>query len=576
MRKSKFTKVLAVLLCLTMVLGAFAGCAPKGDDGDTVVLTALFEQNEGWVKNFSPFSPSFYQCLQGFAFEPLVIFDSYNNGEETMWLAEDIVSEPDNKTLTIKLRDGVKWSDGEKFDADDVVFTFEYSKKFEELDTKGFWKEDGPSEIASVTKVDDLTVKIEMVQANRFHRNTVFLQTWMVPEHVWSKIDNPRQYIYETDKVVATGAFTELKSFAPEMLHFAKNPHYWNAENLAVDEIKVPQFNSNDAALGLLATGNIDWAHIMIPNIEETYVSKAEGNDYWYGMNDGVRISMNYASEDPVLLEVFNNVAFKQAASMAVDRTYIIDAAAYGYLVDTVPTNTGLPGAVRGYVNDEAEKVMAKYTKFDVEGAKAILAEAGFVDKDGDGFVETPKGDSFELTIVSPAGWSDWNDGAQIAAEGMQAAGINVTSVPTDLGMVTEKWASGDWTMLYGGYGLASDPYSFYWNSIANEATALTNSWWSVCQTNYINEEINAVIAKLPTAKTDADVKAITDEVELYFAENMINIPVLYNGNWVLYNNSRFSGWATEANPFCNPAICQHDSKLLQLMALKPVPAEAK
>ena len=87
---------------------------------------------------------------------------------------------------------------------------------------------------------------------------------------------------------------------------------------------------------------------------------------------------------------------------------------------------------------------------------------------------------------------------------------------------------------------------------------------------NYANDQMTALIASMPTAK-DADLKSITAKIEQHFATNMINVPLFYNGNWFVYNTSRFTGWATEGNVVCNPANVQHDSKLLQLMLLKPV-----
>ncbi len=280
---------------------------------------------------------------------------------------------------------------------------------------------------------------------------------------------------------------------------------------------------------------------------------------------------MNYMSEDAGLLEAFNSVEFKQAVSMTVDRQGIIDSAVYGYLSDTTPPNSGLPPGLLGYENEEATAAMEPYLEYDVEGAKQILADAGFVDIDGDGYVETPSGLPIEIEIVSPAGWTDWNDGAAISAEGMRAAGINATAQAKDLSLVTQHWANGDWSMLYTANGSSSDIYRFYWDTIANEATALTDTWWTVCQTNYVNDEINALIQQLPTATTDEEVKTITDQVELHFAENMINIPVLYNGNWFVYNDSRFTGWSTEENMTGQPALCINDSKVLQLLKLEAV-----
>ncbi len=354
------------------------------------------------------------------------------------------------------------------------------------------------------------------------------------------------------------------------MIVFTRNENYWMGDDLSVDELRAPQFNSNDAALTLLQTGSVDWAHIYIPNIEETYIQGDESKKYWYGANDGVRISMNYMTPNEGNLEAFNNVDFKRAISMAIDRQRIIDSAAYGYLDSTVPPNTGLPPQLMQYADADAEATTAQYTTFDMDAAKALLEEAGFVDTDGDGFVETPSGKPIEFEILSPAGWTDWNDGAAISAESMRSIGVNATAQAKDLSLITQHWANGDFDMLYTANGQASDIYRFYFDTIGDQSRVKTDTWWSICQTNYVSDEMTAIIEQIPTASSDEEVLAFTSQVEQHFADNMVNIPLFYNGNWFVYSDARFTGWST-SNETGYPALTMHDSKILRLLELEPV-----
>lgn len=594
-RRETMKKIIALLLVLVLVMSMFAGCggtdnnagtnnagntggteatdsgteteaAAPEEKKDPTILTALMDGNDGWIRNFNPHGGDVYQVVNGFMHEHLVLFDTMNNNKEHMWLAEDIISEPDHKTLTVKVRKGVKWSDGEDFNAEDVAFSFTYSKNNPTIDRTGDWGENGKLE--SVEIVDDYTVKIVMREANRFHRSDVFLQKMMIPEHIWSKIEDPATHIYENP--VVTGPFSEIISFSPEMMVFGRNPNYWKADELKVDQLRVPQFNGNDGALSLLQSGQVDWAHIFIPNAEETYVQGDANRKFWYGMNDGVRIAFNYMSPNEDNLKAFNTPDFKKALSMAVDRTGIIDSAVFGYLDRTVPPVTGLPSALLGFRDEEAQKIHAKYTTYDLDAAKALLTEAGFVDVDGDGFVENPDGTTIEFDILSPAGWSDWNDGAAIAAEGFQKIGVNASAKAVDLGIIIESWESGNHDALYTAYGASSNIWKFYFDSIGDASRVKTTTWWSTTQTNYINEEINEMIAKMPQA-SDEELLEMTSYIEYFFADNMINIPVLYNGNWFVYNTSRFEGWSTADNPYCQPALSIHDMKVYHLLNLTPV-----
>ncbi len=567
-------KLFIAFISSAIMLAMLSGCAPKsttedggGSDSEARILTVIPEHVNEWTRNFNVYSPGIHQFIQGFIYEPLVIYDGTEANNEIMWLAEDVVSHEDNMTHTITLRQGVTWSDGEAFNADDVVFTYNYSKNNPAIDTLGYWSGETPK-LKSVTKVDDYTVEIVTTMENKFSRLDIFNEVYMVPEHIFSAIDSPATHVLTES--VGTGPMTEVLEFTPEMVVMGRNQTYWNGETLEVDEMHWPQANGNEAALALLQTGSVDWSYMMIADIENNYVKGDPNRKYWYGMNDAVRISFNYMTSDEDNLKAFNDPEFKKAVSLAVDRVGIIDSAIFGYLDTTVPPVTGLPPELRSYVSAEAEAITAEYAQFDLEKAKETLAAAGYVDVDGDGFVENPDGTSIEFEIISPAGWTDWNDGVVIAVEGMRSIGINANAKAVDLGIYLEAWSTGAWDVMYGGYGLSGNIWKFYFDTIGDSSRILTESWWSTNMNNYNNPELSAMIDEMPQV-SDERLNEIVNEIEVYMAENVINIPVLYNGKWHVYNDSRFVGWPTEDNYYANPGMVDHDAKLLVLLGLRAV-----
>ena len=75
--------------------------------------------------------------------------------------------------------------------------------------------------------------------------------------------------------------------------------------------------------------------------------------------------------ENADTLKAFNDVNFRRAVSLCVDRKGINDSAVYGYLSKDVPPVTGLPPALIGYADKAAQAELAKYTKFDVMQLKS-------------------------------------------------------------------------------------------------------------------------------------------------------------------------------------------------------------
>ena len=176
-----------------------------------------------WVTiphNFNPLNPggtgSSAAGTGSALYEPLM-YDNIYSGQFTPVLATSYVWTDSARTLTLTTRSGVEWSDGEPFSAADVAFTFNYIHTHNQVDTSGIWA-DG---LASVKATGPNTVVFRFQKPNSVALPFVVGQL-IVPQHIWSSIDNPATYA--NDKPVGTGPFL-LQSYGRTKIVYKKNPN---------------------------------------------------------------------------------------------------------------------------------------------------------------------------------------------------------------------------------------------------------------------------------------------------------------------------------------------------------------
>ena len=563
----KLHGIVSVLLITasTMVLSA-GGRSEEQErlEGDPVRITVLGEFSTGWTRNFNPYVNARHATM-GFGYEYLVVFNEMDNMKVIPWLAEDVSMADDLQTVTVKLRQGVRWSDGEDFDADDVLFTYkDYPQAHPEIDRGGLWGENG--RLQSMSRIDDYTVEMVLREKNAFALSSLFNESTIIPKHIWETIDDPAGAVVEN--LVATGPFTEVVQFGPQLFIMGRNPYYWKADELNIDQMVWPQFNSNESAYDALKSGKIDWAFIFVPDIENVYVDGNPNNKYWFPSNDGVRITLNFKSKNANNRKAFNSIHFRRAFSLAMDRQSMMEIGAYGYVQGDNPA-TGLPPLFWGWRSDEADALWSEYYRYDLDAARAQLAEGGFVDVDGDGFVENPDGTPIEFNIQVPSGWTDWVNNDQIAVEGLRKIGINAGVSTPEVSSYTAAWQPGDFDAMFSGNGLAPSIWQFYDHTMHSRYHD-TPRWWASNLTRYENSRLDSLIDEMKLTNDGNRQREIANEIELLYASEIVHIPLYYNGLWHLYNTARFEGWATSDDPFISPSIPSHDNKLVQLLRLRP------
>ena len=519
-------------------------------------LKILSEQTTAWTNNFNPWLGGLSSAE--FAYEPLYVFNLLDDTEEYPWLATDYQLSEDLKTLTVTIRDGVKWSDGQAFSAQDVKFTFDYIMQHPAIDVTGL-----NSSIESVALVSNTQIKVQLKQQNAFSHYEI-LSTKIIPEHIWSTVESPSQEVVK--KPVGTGPFTEITRFTPQVYIQCRNENYWNKE-LSLNCLEFPQFSSSDAALEMMAKGESDWNGVFVPDIDRLFVKAAKGNKYWFPSGDGVRITMNFETKNAGAKKAFNDVNFRKAFNLAMDRVAMKELGTYGY-VELGNSATNLPSSLASWRNADADKIWSEYDQFDMAKAKKILFDAGYKDVRGNKYLENPDGSELEFLMQVPSGWSAMVNNAMIAIDGLRAIGINANLITPEVQAYSQNWRGGNFDANFGAGSMASSGWKFY-DYTMHSRFAKSGQWWSSAMTNYQNAEIDALISELSAITEPAKQRELGAKIELHFAENVIQVPLYYNAIWYSYNDTRFTGFFSAENPVAHPAPFE-SNKLLHVMHIKP------
>ncbi|HLS13755.1 MAG TPA: ABC transporter substrate-binding protein [Beutenbergiaceae bacterium] len=523
---------------------------PGADGADLPPLTVHASSATTWQANFNPFSANALSGTEGFLFEPLHLSTPMQPGEPIPWLAEEMEFTGDGSEVTFTLRQDVTWNDGEPLTADDVAFTFELL-----IDNPGMNTAAIP--LAGTEVIDDHTVQVELTEPAFAHEGEIG-NTTVLPEHVWSDVDDPVEFTNAEDPV-GTGPFT-LGDFSEQLYALEKNEDYWAADEITVEQIEYPTSTDQTLTTSLQA-GEYDWAGGFISNIDEIFVDHdPEHRGYWYAGGGTVSLTVNNERD------VFTDHALREAMSTGIDRQHVADVAMQGYVPPSHPSALPQP------TYDEviaAEYTDAAFTP-DTDEANRILDEAGY-ELGEDGVRTSPDGERLSWELLINSSYTDWVDIAQILEE--QLAEIGVELVPQGLAreayMDARNHGNFDVTITSVAAGLT--PYDLYRDLLSSEYAAEGDD--DAVQGNFgrfYDEEADDALAQYRTSGDDAQQQEALETLQRITIEEHPVIPLIQAGNWFNYNTERWSGFPGEDNPYALGAPFQTPDNALIIRELTP------
>jgi peptide/nickel transport system substrate-binding protein len=539
--------------------------------------TVFFDANVDYADptNWNPFilatqrDAGMHQAM----IEPLFMLN-YNTGEIEPWLGLSMEPNETFDVWTLKLREGIKWSDGEDFNADDVVFSAEMFMAHgaditAQAAAAAQWTE-------SVEKIDDLTVQFNLTGVNpRYQLDIWSVKIWgdrnaIVPEHIWKDyVDAPLEFTnYDPDKgwPVFTGPYL-LHGFTENEWIYVRDDNWWGVaagfEDLpapkrliwayyGTEETKAAAAINNDLdALVNTTRGAFEAIQARNPN----FIAWQSGPPYAFQDPCPRYLLINNAHpqwSDPVL---------RQAVNLAIDREQIV---AVAYEGTSYPSKSHFVqyGAMEQYISALEDAGLTASSTADPEAAKALIESAGWA-LNAAGWYEKD-GEVLSMEIMTIEEFQELRRIGDVVAEQLRKVGIDsqtrVIGFWPLLGAMGEDDAQGTTWFLCGG---VNEPYvtlnSFHGGEGAEWSNG--NERWSGPNWEAYREAVDQLAGLAPG---DPAGVPLTVDAYRYLVEDMPNIPLTQSTALLPLNTTYWVNWPTADNPYANPSHwCQHANVII-------------
>jgi peptide/nickel transport system substrate-binding protein len=561
----KFSKFRIVFLLVVMLMSVGIGSVAKAQSGDT--LTILYWQAVSTMNNYLSGGTKDFHA-SSLVLEPLAHYDE--NGTMVPALAVDIPTvdnggvSADLTTITWKLKDGVVWSDGTPFTADDVVFTWQYCTN-PDTGCSTVTSFDG---VSNVEAVDPLTVKITFDSPKPFPyapfvgNETEIIQKAQFADCVGAKAQECTEQNFNP---IGTGPFMVEEFKANDVVTFVANPKYREPGKPYFQRVIFKGGGDAEAAArSVLETGEADyaWNLQVLPDVLNQMEAAGNGKVVVALGTSVERIMMNQTNPDPALGDkrsvwtpddhnphpFLTNPAVYKALSMAIDRKTIADQL---YGAGGQATCNILPApAIYASTNNDACLTQ------DIDGANKLLDDAGIVDTNGDGIREL---NGVPLKIL----YQTSTNAVRQATQALVKQWWSQIGVDTELRNI-------DAAVFFGGDVASPDTYGKFYadvemytnNFSGTDPEQYMNQWTcsevSGPDNNFLGNNVNRwcnpdydkLAASMATTAKLEDRGAIAIQENDMIVQNGAAIPLVWRGSVSAYANSlegvRMNAWDSE------------------------------
>lgn len=400
--KKNYRPVLQVMAAL-LLLSLLAACASPSSKGTTAaekehsdkLVVAIgaepedgFDPTLGWGRYGSPLFQS-------------TLLKRDDQLRITNDLAESYEISPDGLTWTVKIRTDVKFTDGEPLTSEDVKYTFE--------------KAGSSGAAIDLTNLKSIEISGSTIVFKLGKPQSTFLNELatlgIVPRHAHGD--------GYASKPIGSGPFKLVQWDRGQQLIVESNPDYYGDQS-AFHQITF-LFLNEDAALAAAKAGTVDMASIpsefsgqKVSGMRLESLQTVDNRGIAFPYAQPVSKTVNGY---PIGNQVTADPAVRKAINKAIDRKKLVESLLHGYGTPAYTAVDGLPWWNEETVIEDG----------DIEGAKSLLAEAGWSDGDGDGIVEK-NGVKAEFPLLYPSGDTTRQSLALAASEMAKSIGIQMTA----------------------------------------------------------------------------------------------------------------------------------------------------
>jgi peptide/nickel transport system substrate-binding protein len=494
-------------VALLLILGALAACNEVGGTPDTAaepgadraaygdtLVEALLGDVSSLIPNITSDAPS--HEVGGLVYTGLVDRDRDMNIVSE--LAESWDFTPDCKQLTFKLRDGVKWHDGEPFTADDVIFTY---RAMIHPKTPTAYKEDYRA-VQSIEAVDAHTVRIRYAQP--YAKALQSWSIWMLPRHLLAKYVEEgrlREAPQNRQGPVGTGPY-RLREWRPgEKIVLTADPGFYRGRP-HLSRLVYRVIPSQATIFLELKAKGVDTTNLTaLQYTRQTRYPAFEKAYRKFRYPSSVYTYFGFNLRDPR----FADRRVRQAFAHAINKQALIDGVLYG--LGREATGPYKPGT--WVYNPD----VARYP-YDLERARQLLAEAGWKERNAEGLL-VKDGKPFTFTLMTNQGNDERKKVAEIIQASLREVGVGVEiRILEWASLIKEYVKKRRFEAIILGWGIGLDPDQYaIWHSSQTGPDDLNHI-------SYANPEVDELLERGRASCFEAERKRYYDRFQRILAED--------------------------------------------------------